>query len=214
MINQIDEKTSQKLFQSNGYIHVKDLISKEMSYFLTHVLLRKSSMPDSNKFHMNNSIDEQVPNCLATMNHEILFETLQEKLWPEIEFLVGKELLPTYSYARLYKNDNVLKKHSDRPSCEISVTIQLGRSHHYAWPIYMGDTRIDMAEGDGVVYKGCDIEHWRNKCDGPVNYYSGQVFLHFVDANGPYVAHAGDNSVRQCYKNMYVKHRHLIMESK
>lgn len=214
MINQIEEAIPQKLFKENRYIHIKDVISKELSYFLTHVLLRRSSTPEAIKSSVDSSADTQVPNCLATMDHEILFETLQEKLWPEIELVTGKKLLPTYSYARLYKNDNVLEKHSDRPECEISVTVQLGRSHHYAWPIYMGGTRIDMAEGDGVVYKGCDIEHWRDKCDGPPNYYSGQVFLHYVDANGPYANRVGDNLVRKCYQNMYIKYRQNAMESK
>jgi hypothetical protein len=83
-----------------------------------------------------------------------MFETLQERLWPTIEAAVGEELIPTYSYARLYSNGDVLEKHSDRPACEISVTIQLGRSHHYAWPIYMGDkggtnaSKIMMEEND------------------------------------------------------------------
>lgn len=214
MIKQLDENLPRNLFQQNGYIHVKDIISKDLCYFLTHVLLRKSSQPNPTAGSMDNQYDTQVPGCLAVMDHEIMFETVQEKLWHEIEFLTGKELLPTYSFARLYKNDNVLEKHSDRPECEISVTIQLGRSHHYAWPIYMNNSRIDMGEGDAVVYKGCDIEHWRNRCDGPPGYYSGQVFLHFVDARGPYANKAFDIVNRKPYQHMFLKNRSIVMETK
>ena len=70
--------------------------------------------------------------------------TLLEILWPTIEEVIGEEILPSYTYSRLYLNGNELKKHIDRPSCEISLTIQLGRSHHYAWPIFMDGKRFDL----------------------------------------------------------------------
>jgi hypothetical protein len=141
-----------------------------------------------------------------------MFETLHERLWPTIENITGEELIPTYAYARLYSNEDVLERHTDRPACEVSVTIQLGRSHHYAWPIYMGGKRFDMAEGDGVIYPGCDIEHWRDTCEGPEGYYSGQVFLHFVRKNGEYASEVGDNTTRKNYS--YMKLRSAAMESK
>ena len=156
--------------------------------------------------------DSQIPNAKAVLDHEVMFETLQERLWPVIESVVGEELLPTYAYARLYSNGDELKVHSDRPACEISVTIQLGRSHHYAWPIYMGGQRFDMAEGDGIVYRGCDIDHWREPCSGPNDYYSGQVFLHYVKKNGEYTNEAGDSTVRNPVT--YTKNKTLLMENK
>jgi hypothetical protein len=156
--------------------------------------------------------DEQIPNAKAILDHEIMFETLQERLWPTIEAVVGEELLPTYAYARLYSNGDELLKHSDRPACEVSVTIQLGRSHNYAWPIYMGGNRYDMAEGDGVIYRGCDIEHWREVCNGPTDYYSGQVFLHYVRKNGACAGQAGDSEHRTPVS--YEKNRTLFMETK
>ena len=149
--------------------------------------------------------DPQVPGSYGVSHGEFACETLLETLWPVIEQSVGEELIPTYSYSRLYVNENKLEKHTDRPSCEISVTLQLGRSHHYAWPIYMGERRYDMAEGDGVIYSGCDVEHWRDKCDGPPGYYSGQVFLHYVRAKGPYAEFAGDK--RWNGKHPFVRNR-------
>jgi hypothetical protein len=76
----------------------------------------------------------------------------------------------------------------------------------------MGGKRIDLSEGDGVSYPGCDIEHWRDKCDGPEGYYSGQVFLHFVRKNGPHVTQVGDNTIRNNYS--YGKNRTALMETK
>jgi hypothetical protein len=141
-----------------------------------------------------------------------MFETLQERLWPTIENIFGEPLIPTYAYARLYSNGDILEKHSDRPACEVSVTLQLGRSHHYAWPIYMDGQRFDLGEGDGLLYPGCDLDHWRDKCDGPPGYYSGQVFLHYVRKNGSYLQEAGDQTVRSNYS--YQKNRTYNMETK
>jgi hypothetical protein len=156
--------------------------------------------------------DKQVKNALSIMSHDIMFETIGERIWPFLENILEEELIPTYSYARLYTNGNELKKHTDRPSCEISITIQLGRSHHYSWPIYAEGKRFDLAEGNGLLYKGCDVEHWRNPCDGPEGYYSGQVFCHFVRANGPYVSYAGDK--RWTREMPFERFRTLSMETK
>lgn len=184
---------------------VPKLIPIEFCYFFTHVLMRQGDL-------ILERGDAQIPNSLSRLDHEYMFETIQERIWDVIEEAVGEELIPTYSYARLYNNGDELKIHKDRPACEVSVTIQLGRSHHYAWPIYMGGTRFDLGEGDGVIYPGCDVEHWRDKCDGPDGYYSGQVFCHYVKKNGAFASEVGDSSTRKIFS--YVKNRVSLMERK
>jgi hypothetical protein len=198
------------ILQKYGAVHTKQFVSKELCDFLTHVLLRASDNALAYNFAEG---DIQVPNAKVVVDHELIFETLLEKVWPDVEMLAEEELLPTYAYARLYSNGDELKVHTDRPSCEVSVTLQLGRSHHYAWPIYMGKNRYDMAEGDAVIYRGCDVEHWRNICDGPEGYYSGQVFLHFVRKNGQFADHATDATVRQNPVS-FSKYRTFTMDNK
>ncbi len=188
----------------HSLLHLRKLVPPEFCHFFTHVLMRQADL--------NPSGDDQIPNAKSILSHEYMFETLHERLWPVLERAVTDELIPTYAYARLYSNGDVLEKHTDRSACEVSITIQLGRSHHYSWPIYMGGHRFDLAEGDGVVYPGCDIEHWRDKCDGPDGYYSGQVFLHFVRKNGPFASEVGDNTIRNKYS--YGKNRTMLMEVK
>jgi hypothetical protein len=180
---------NKELFDSFGAIYIKDVIPKDLTHFLTHVMMRQQH---EMKIHGIPSDDEQVKKALACMNHDITFETVGERIWPFLENVLGEELIPTYSYARLYTNGNVLEEHTDRPPCEISITIQLGRSHHYSWPIYAGKKRFDLAEGDGVLYKGHEVPHWRNVCEGPEGYYSGQMFCHFVRAKGLFAKYAGD----------------------
>jgi hypothetical protein len=194
-----------QLLDSNGAIHLHNVVPIEFCQFFTHALLRCADLSEKHE-------DPQVPNAKAVLSHELLCETLQERLWTLMESIVGEELLPTYSYARLYSNGDDLEKHKDREACEISASIQLGRSHHYAWPIYMGGNRYDMAEGDAIIYKGCDIEHWRNVCDGPEGYYSGQLFIHFVKKNGANSSQFGDPIIRD--KFSYFKNRTIVMEQK
>lgn len=195
-----------------GAIQMKDVVSKEFCHFFTRALLRVS---DIAKIHGINQGDEQIPNCKAKLDHEYMLETYHEMLWPALEQMLGEELLPTYTYARLYSNGDTLEIHKDRDACEISVTVQLGRSHHYVWPIYMGGKSYYMAEGDGVVYRGCDVDHWREPCAGPDGYYSGQAFFHFVRKNGHRAGEAGDVSVRgPNFINTYNKNRAFLMEEK
>jgi hypothetical protein len=185
---------------------ITNLIPKEFCQFFTHVLMIQSLAPKKP--------DPQVPNSLTRLDHEVMFDTILERLWPTVESVAGEELLPTYAFARLYCNGNALEKHIDRPACEVSVTIQLGRSHHYAWPIYVGGERFDLAEGDGVFYRGCEVEHWRNVCDGPNGYYSGQLFLHYVRKNGQYADQAGDEIHRPTPAPLFMKNRTHLMEGK
>lgn len=185
-------------------VYLSKVLPIEFCHFFTHVLVRFADIAPRG--------DNQIPNALAILDHEYMFETLHERLWPFVEQAIGEDLIPTYAYARLYSNGDVLEKHTDRPACEVSITIQLGRSHHYAWPIYMGGQRFDLGEGDGVIYPGCDIDHWRDKCDGPDGYYSGQVFLHFVRKNGQYASEVGDGTIRNNFS--YGKNRTFLMEAK
>ena len=184
---------------------IKNLIPKEFCQYFTHALLRNVDLQKPHE-------DIQVPECRSLLDHELLFETLQERLWDRIEGHVGRPLIPTYSYARLYENGQDLKEHTDRPACEVSVTLQLGRSHHYSYPIYLDGHRVDLAEGDGLLYHGMEQKHWRDKCDGPDGYYSGQAFLHYVYADGEHADEGGDKTFRDLYS--YRKNRTELMEIK
>jgi hypothetical protein len=100
----------------------------------------------------------------------------------------GLKLLPTYSFWRMYTINAELKKHKDRPSCEISVTVMLG-SDGTNWPIYMEDQAVDLNPGDAVIYLGCELNHYRKPFNGD---WHAQAFLHYVDLEGPYTEHVKD----------------------
>jgi len=125
--------------------------------------------------------DDQIPGCIGCWYSLPCCNTLLGLLCERISKEAGKKLLPTYTYCRIYTEGNELLPHRDRPSCEWSVTINLAQSD--PWPIYMDGKEIVQQVGDGALYQGCEVYHWRKPFKGR-EYV--QVFLHYVDANGPH----------------------------
>jgi hypothetical protein len=144
--------------------------------------------------------DQQVPNTYSHYADPVM-ETLLVKVLPTMQQETGLELVPTYSYARIYKHGDILKRHKDRPSCEISTTIHLGGD---PWSIFIDGTGQDnvideykgiikpgapagtevmLNVGDMLVYSGCELEHWREPFKGNT---CAQVFLHYNHLNGPF----------------------------
>jgi len=128
--------------------------------------------------------DSQVPSTPCAFGDQII-DTLLLSLLPRIEKHSGLELFPTYSYFRVYKHGDILPRHKDRPACEVSVTLCLGGD--LLWPFWLegpnGVVSIDMAPGDGLLYRGIECTHWRDSFEGT---RLAQVFLHYVDKNGPH----------------------------
>jgi len=136
----------------------------------------------------------QCPNSVAIYN-DILSETFLKTKQYLIEELIKEKLLPTYSYSRMYYKGGLLKKHSDRPSCEISVTLNIFADKE--WKIFFRALKKNSLEenpkakinsfvtnsGDGIIYEGCNYSHWREEYKGEK---CMQVFLHYVRPNGKY----------------------------
>lgn len=170
------------LFNLQNYVHIPDFLDKENCAQLVTELRKLSDAGKTTK-------DEQCPLSEAVHGAPV-FDSLLEQLTPHFEQASGKKLYPTYAYARLYTPGDELKIHTDRPACEISATLTLGFEGD-VWPIYMGDeggvnaSKIEMGVGDAVLYRGMVKYHWREPYkEGK---WQAQVFLHYVDANGPHV---------------------------
>lgn len=136
------------------------------------------------KFPEAFSYDAQCPESLAIYDMWPFVELLVEKI-PLIASITEEPMFPTYSYARMYKNGETLKKHVDRGACEVSVTLHLSNDG-VEWPIYFEtpDKRtvaLNLKPGQAVVYLGCIAPHWRDAYEG-TDYR--QVFLHYVRARG------------------------------
>lgn len=135
------------------------------------------------KYCDDNSVsgDSQVTDSQAVYDYVPFLELLTQKV-NEVSNLVGETVLPTYCYSRVYKNGNVLDNHTDRPSCEISLTLHLTGDSD--WPIYIGNEEkeyISLEPGDAILYLGSEVHHGREKFNG--NQYA-QCFLHYVRSQG------------------------------
>ena len=196
-------------FKKNKYQVIKGAVSKEIAEIgfkylqisaeADHWMLQNSVTHTSNTL-VGNFKDKQVPNSYAKYADRFM-ETLLIKTIPTMEKKTGLKLIPTYSYCRLYRKGNILKRHKDRPSCEISTTLNLGGD---PWPIFIDPTgsnnvideyknihkpnapkgnKVDLKPGDMLIYSGCELEHWREPFEGKL---CGHVFLHYNHANGPF----------------------------
>jgi len=190
-----------KYFNDNKYVHLTNFISKDVCKDLTKELNKCIQEGKTTK-------DTQCPISEAMYGGNVFDQVLLDTL-PHIEKVSGKRLYPTYSYARLYKPGEELLIHSDREACEISATITLGKKGK-DWSIFMADrtdkeeeaepynskainqfkdikvkniSEVKMDVGDVVIYYGKDKVHWREKFEGK---WQAQLFLHYVDADGPY----------------------------
>jgi hypothetical protein len=130
--------------------------------------------------------DSQVPMTPGDYG-DPAFDGLLEHLRCFVQDHSGLRLLPTYSYFRMYKRGDVLARHRDRPACEISVTLNIGQKPLDPWPIYVqgdGEPRgAELKPGDGLLYRGTELFHWRDAYQGEALV---QVFLHYVDRDGPH----------------------------
>ena len=192
----------------NKYHVIKNALSYELANFIFNYFLLKR---DAVKWMYEHDVtwdngllgswsDQQVPNTYSCYS-DFAMETLLVKMLPVMAKETGLQLVPTYSYARIYKKGDILRRHKDRPSCEISTTLNLGGE---PWPIFIdgtgADTVIDehknihkpnppqgtkvlLDVGDMLVYSGCELEHWREPFEGNT---CGQVFLHYNHVNGPF----------------------------
>ena len=179
-------------FKKNKYKVLRGAISKEMASFVYSYFLKKRQVarflfdqkyisPFTNYWGVWN--DQQIPN---TYSHyaDTAMETLLGALRAKMEKETGYKLNETYSYARIYKTGDVLHRHKDRYSCEVSTTLHLGGD---PWPLYLDPTgkkgqagiKIELEPGDMLIYSGCEIEHWREAFPGKD---CGQVFLHYNDS--------------------------------
>lgn len=154
------------------------LDAASVTFFYDYALARSYSKPTALG-------DPQVADA-PVLYGDPQFDTLLENIRGKVEQSIGIELLPTYSYLRLYKRGSLLRAHRDRPACEISMTINLGMSADEPWPIWIagpqGIASVSLNPGDGMIYRGCDCFHWREPFAGD---QLAQVFLHYVDQNGP-----------------------------
>jgi hypothetical protein len=100
--------------------------------------------------------------------------------------IVGEAIKPSYVYFASYLSGAELKKHTDRQQCEFSVTLSLDFSPEpelaTPWPIRLdnpdGTVKVYQALGDGLVYRGTKVPHYRHVL--AEGHTSTSIFFHYV----------------------------------
>lgn len=178
-----------KDFVDHGYAYIPNVLDRESCDFLTSYIF---DCVYKEQLYIH---DNQCPLSYGVSGTwRKPFLVLLDRMKPHMETWTGLKLLPSYYYSRLYQPNDELKEHTDRESCEISMTLTLGYEGN-VWGFYVKNKKFDINIGDAVIYKGCEIPHKRNKyIEG---YWQTQVFLHYVDANGKNKNHANDSLVEK-----------------
>ena len=211
------EISSREKFDRDGYLFVSNAVIDPINLYCPPPVDNDGQrLTGIQKYLKHNKIEytpveEQVGGALARYNHPS-YAPLHYIIKKLIQNILQIDLFPTYYYDRFYYVGQELTRHKDRPSCEISATLQISTNREDDWPIWFqlpdnSEKLVNMKNGDMVIYKGCEREHWREPLQSKYgrvgkffnqvkkredDTYHHQIFLHYVNAQGPYVHFAYD----------------------
>lgn len=192
-------------FKNDRYLDLKKVVPTDLCRVITKYALLKEEI----SFSPELGEGAQVENAHSVYS-DTLMETMMYFLLPHMEKNTGLSLCPTYTYYRVYRPGMALERHKDRPSCEISTTVCFGFNYKYVDPNYRWGMYVDKSSwnvsdasggfvsagnsgvlisqepGDIIIYKGCEIEHWRDTFVAGPGSYQVQAFFHYIDKNGPF----------------------------
>ena len=179
-----------KKFKKNKYAVIRSVLNEQTAdiirqtfYIKAQVLRthreRRHISPYNNDFGILGD-DQCTPETFCCYG-DPLSDSLLTFVKRFLEKEYGGPLIETYSYMRIYLKGTVLEKHTDRLSCEVSATLCVEDN---SWPIFLETetgkkVKVDLHKGDILIYKGCDLNHWRDA--SPFDTYA-QIFLHFNSA--------------------------------
>jgi hypothetical protein len=163
--------------REKGYVFAKGLLETSLARVVYKTLLLQQWRGECFR-------DNHIPTA-ASVSNTALTDALLLELRPRIEEISGCRLVPTYSYGRVYFHGDAMIRHQDRLSCEVSVSIHLGKDGGEASLCFEPNAKVGMEEGDAAVYLGNETGHWRDRFTGNT---MGQLFLHYVVAGGPFAS--------------------------
>jgi hypothetical protein len=199
-------------YHKDGYAHVRGLIPQEVA---RAYMIKLKEATGGQPLPVNRP--QEYPAVLARPAFDVagsVFQPMNFFLWgltPIIGELLGREVLPSYNYFRIYRQGDVCRIHSDRPASQHGLSLTLDYSDGEVWDLQVGKKRtetlypladdfgsdeyasIGMQVGDAVLYQASHYPHGR-MTPNP-NGWSAHLFLFFVDRDGPYRDHAFDGAI-------------------
>jgi len=95
---------------------------------------------------------------------------LQAAVLPAVQLIAGEALKPSFCYLLRYLEGATLEAHRDRAQCAITAVLQVDfdpvPSGATPWPLHFhtasGVEAASLAVGDLVVFRGTQVEHYRD----------------------------------------------------
>lgn len=206
----VDATSEREAYREDGYVLLKHLFPASVLQAFRARIQQDLDFHGSRAFVRGNNLLTKP----AIEVYSLEYPPMAAFLWgltPRVTQVAGCELIPSYAYFRIYQQGDVCRVHSDRQACEhsLSLTIELGdnipwalslEKRHLDAPLAAVDddfgdeafSSIPMSAGDGVMYRG--VNHRHGRLDPNPNSWSAHMFLHWVDAAGPYADHAFDRA--------------------
>ncbi|MFL6760459.1 MAG: hypothetical protein ACJ8FR_10890 [Sphingomonas sp.] len=203
-----DVEQERESYVSNGYALLKRLFPPLVLAMFRSRLQQDLNLSGTRAFVRGNDLLTKPAIEVYSLEYPPM-ATFHWALTPRVTQVAGCELMPSYAYFRIYQQGDICRVHSDRPACEhsLSLTVELG--DNIPWALSMEKRRLDqplaaidqdfgdeeysalpMSAGDALMYRGVNYRHGR--LEPNPNSWSAHLFLHWVDANGPYADHAFD----------------------
>ncbi len=204
-LNSCTSITGHEKFDANGYLILKKVINPKLLICEPPIEKGQYSYLGSIENYNYVNLEKQVEGSTSRYlypPYKKYFYTIKKS----IEKAIDRNLYETYYYDRFYNPSQSLAVHTDRPACEISISVHVGSNIDEPWPfwiktpdIYDDNTKkskiirkgknkkLILKPGDGVIYKGCERPHWREPLHGdPLNnsLYYHQIFFHYVLKDG------------------------------
>ena len=219
--SEVEMMTDKEIFERDGFLEVPEIIIDPKNLFTKPPKNHNGSRTSGSlKYNLRqepqyDKDENQVPGSFSVYNNP-KYREIHRLVRRVVQNILEIDLHPTYFYERFYYAGQELKRHSDRPACEISVTLQISTNLKEPWDIWFQkpdgkETSIKMKSGDAVIYKGCEREHWRfpmksnyNILQNKINKlkkkeddtYLHQIFFHYVLQDGMRTHHAFDRGIQ------------------
>lgn len=171
-----------EVLENEKYIVVRDVVSEEILELAKNYYAIKFMIQKDFDYVLGNYVSD-VPDVVQPFSvrdySDAFTESLLIHMLPKIREVTDIETLePSYSYVRFYETGQWLGEHTDRPSCQYSITLPMMAYDETPWIIYVDKKPVDLSLGDMVIYKGCEATHSREPFEGK---YQVQAHLHYVD---------------------------------
>lgn len=199
-------------YHDSGYAHLEGLIPAEVAQAFLQGLKQDMGPGAIPLSRVADHVNLLTRPAFELYGHH--YKPMLYFLWgltPMMSEIVGRALLPTYDYLRIYRAGDICRVHSDRYSCEHSLSLTLGYSDDKPWDLQVEKRRteptaavaedfasedhasIPMQIGDAVLYQG--VHHRHGRVTPNPNTWSAHLFLHWVDREGPYRDQAFDGQI-------------------